>query len=801
MGARHAHGDCRPNPSATANQNANAHGDACSDACSDPGAHAHRHACAQGGSDQGEIEGWVERIEGDLWTIGGHPVRVTGATKFIRDRPGIGWKVTVEAVREADGSLTALTITGDVPPATPEPYECTDIVEAKNGDWWTICGELIGVRGATIEGDPQIGDLVSVVATRGVSGIQASSIVAIPLTVFEFEGIISAVSGSSVVVDGYTVLINSLTQIIGTPAVGRVAQVRAVKMPDNSLLGKVVMVLDPTPTPTETATLPPTPTATSTLEPTSNSNAGANSDLHPGADANSNAGANSDLHPGADANSNAGANSDLHLGADAHSDAGANIDLHLGADAHLDAGADVDPHLGADAPRPRCERQLRRARSPGCAARRSTPDRAYPVEVGVNQVTADTQHNSSIIPLRSQRRAPGRFWRARALLAALLAVMLAAATCPRPVNATQQDPGQAATTRAEGVLQAKGPGKWKVGKLDVLLDNTTVVMQKRGKAEPGAWVIVWGQQSRAGEMRAGYLQVDRPASLSGPTIQLSGMLRKQTSSWWMVEQTPIEITPDTVISGQPVIGALVWVVALQQGDALLALAAEVLAPDPDIPIFEFEGTITALADGSWRVDDYEVLIDQLTDIIGEPGIGTIAEVQAGQLADGRLLARTIRVVDPTAEASLNTMVADIIPETGNTERWEVIVFPKSPWADPTLATLHVSFNTYVDESRTTAQTGVWAEMRGAPLGSEEYQADVIRLEQPLPVSITGAILPPPTTPAPSGWGQINGQPVWLGAVEPGMATAQAMLGSSVAVTGVRLGNGVIWAKQVRSVEP
>ncbi len=285
-------------------------------------------------------------------------------------------------------------------------------------------------------------------------------------------------------------------------------------------------------------------------------------------------------------------------------------------------------------------------------------------------------------------------------------------------------------------------------------------------------------------------------------MQLSGVLNKQTSTMWMVEDTLIEITPDTVIRGQPVVGALVWVIALQQGNALQALAAEVLAPNSEIPTFEFEGTITSLTDESWRVDDHEVLIDQQhTEIIGESSIGKIAEVQAGQLADGRLLARTIRVVDPAAEASLDAMVADIITETGNTERWEVIVFPKSPWADPTLATLHVGFNTYVDESRTTAQTGVWAEMRGAPLGTGEYQADIIRLEQPAPVIVTGEILPPPTALAPSGWGQISGHPVWLGSVEPGLAAAQALLGGNVAVTGVRLGNGVIWAKQVRSVKP
>ena len=92
-------------------------------------------------------------------------------------------------------------------------------------------------------------------------------------------------------------------------------------------------------------------------------------------------------------------------------------------------------------------------------------------------------------------------------------------------------------------------------------------------------------------------------------------------------------------------------------------------------------------------------------------------------------------------------------------------------------------------------------MQGAPLGAEEYQADIIRLEPPVPVSITGEILPGPSTPASSGWGQINGQPVWLGFVQADMATAQAVSGGKVTVTGVRLGNGVIWAKQVSGVAP
>ena len=213
------------------------------------------------------IEGWVQRIEGSRWIIAGIAVNTNGGTQIIGN-PGVGWKVSALVVLETDSSLTALQIAAMAPPeATPEPVEFTDILQEMDAEWWTIGGTRVRIRGDTaIEDDPQIGDLVSVKGERHRSEIWALRIVVIPLTEVQFEGIISTVSGSSLIVGGNTVLIDSQTQIIGTPEVGRVAQVAAVRMPDGRLIGKVIMVLDPTPTPTVTATQQPTPT--STLEPT-----------------------------------------------------------------------------------------------------------------------------------------------------------------------------------------------------------------------------------------------------------------------------------------------------------------------------------------------------------------------------------------------------------------------------------------------------------------------------------------------------------------------------------------------------
>ena len=217
------------------------------------------------------IEGWVERIESGQWTIDGVTVNITEETQITGD-PGVGWKVSVIVREEADGSYTALQITSLATPAmTPEPIEFTDVVEEMGDEWWTIGGMRVKIVGDTrIEGDPQVGDLVSVKGERRQGEIWALRIVAVPLTEVQFEGIINSVGDSAIDVGGHSVLINSETQIIGNPEVGRLAQVAAVQMPDGSLIGKVIMVLDPPATPTPTATRQPTstPTSTPTPEPT-----------------------------------------------------------------------------------------------------------------------------------------------------------------------------------------------------------------------------------------------------------------------------------------------------------------------------------------------------------------------------------------------------------------------------------------------------------------------------------------------------------------------------------------------------
>ena len=314
--------------------------------------------------------------------------------------------------------------------------------------------------------------------------------------------------------------------------------------------------------------------------------------------------------------------------------------------------------------------------------------------------------------------AAGRFWGFRGLLTLLVFVGVLISSQPHAASMPEAParPVSSISVRYEGLLRGIGPGDWLVGEISVTVDQQTVLIEKRGKAEIGAWVILWGQQNEKDQIHAEVIKVDRPAGWAGPVVQISGVLRKQTSTWWVVEQQLIEIPQDMLVRGEPKIGALVWVVAVQQGDMLRGLTAEVLALNPESPPVEFEGTVQSISPDKWRVDDRDVSIDGNTNILGEPGVGKVAEVKASQLAGEHLLAQVIRIVNPKAEASLRAMVAGIAPAEDGTQRWEVIVFPNSLWSEPTLGTLRVNDNTVVDESRAIARYGAmgrgpWRRLR------------------------------------------------------------------------------------------
>ncbi len=211
------------------------------------------------------VIGRIEAINGNIWTIGGQQVEVAPWAE-ISGNAVVGAFAEAE-VWERPGALPLairITITA-AQEATPEPVEFQGYVDAINRPSWTIGGTQVKeVAGAQVSDGIAVGDRVSVKGTKQPNGeIWATSITLVPATEVQIDGNIDAIAATSITVDGRFIGTNSATQFVGTPVVGRQAQVRALQFSDGSLLALVVFVVEP---PTNTPTTEPT--ATPTAEPT-----------------------------------------------------------------------------------------------------------------------------------------------------------------------------------------------------------------------------------------------------------------------------------------------------------------------------------------------------------------------------------------------------------------------------------------------------------------------------------------------------------------------------------------------------
>ena len=351
--------------------------------------------------------------------------------------------------------------------------------------------------------------------------------------------------------------------------------------------------------------------------------------------------------------------------------------------------------------------------------------------------------------------------------------------------------------RFEGCLKAKGLDKWLVGDISVFVDGQTELIDKRGPAEVGAWLIVWATEMADGRLHAELIFVERPAGQPG-YFQLTNTLKKKSQDWLVVGDTAVQVNQETRIIGSPEVGNLVSVSAEQRGIDALALTVEVIATDPAAVPIEFEGTIEEIGQPFWRIAGQQVKVDDRTKVIGERVVGRHAEVVAGTGADGWLRADIIRILDQPAEVTVGALVAAIIPQEGGTQLWDTIVFAPEEGTYPKPGLVYVHNNTLVDESRAIAQPGQWAEVTGLAIGPDTYQADLIRVEQPVPVTISGEVEERPAGPSQRGWWRIGGRTVWVADAARLMADAQ--VGKQATVRGLLLGNGVVWTGPLPTAE-
>jgi len=127
--------------------------------------------------------GRIEQIGADTWIIDGRVVKVPASTSFDEGEgpAAIGAIARVVAIRDEDGDLVAVSIAIEPPPHTPaEPFEFQGLIESFGAEHWSVGGYSLTITPDTvIEGSPRKGLLAEVKAVRRSDG----SLVAVRIVV------------------------------------------------------------------------------------------------------------------------------------------------------------------------------------------------------------------------------------------------------------------------------------------------------------------------------------------------------------------------------------------------------------------------------------------------------------------------------------------------------------------------------------------------------------------------------------------------------------------------------------------
>jgi len=194
------------------------------------------------------FSGMIETITAEAWTIGGQIVIVDENTVIDEEAApaAVGAVARVIATRQQDGTLLGVAIIIERAAEIPEqPFEFQGLIESFGSAEWIVGGHSLLITEQTvIEGTPQKGLLAEVKAMRQSDGslIAVRIVVRLPTEEVQFEGVIQSVGDGEWIVEGVTVRLDAETAVEGTPAVGAVAEVQGLLLPDGAVLARRIVV-------------------------------------------------------------------------------------------------------------------------------------------------------------------------------------------------------------------------------------------------------------------------------------------------------------------------------------------------------------------------------------------------------------------------------------------------------------------------------------------------------------------------------------------------------------------------------
>ncbi len=195
------------------------------------------------------------------------------------------------------------------------------------------------------------------------------------------------------------------------------------------------------------------------------------------------------------------------------------------------------------------------------------------------------------------------------------------------------------------------------------------------KGQPQVGAEVWVRAHQEGDR----LVAERIVVLwSIPKMPLdytiTGVIEAIAGDHWIVSGREIIVPPDTPIEGTPEVGRDVTIDVTEQVDG--TLTARYITVHPSRPVYEFTAVLEDISGNIWTIMGYPILVDEQTEIVGDPHVGDVVDVRVEEWEDGTYHALYIGVratATPTPPPLL----------TPSPSATPTPTIAASPWASPT----------------------------------------------------------------------------------------------------------------------
>lgn len=299
---------------------------------------------------------------------------------------------------------------------------------------------------------------------------------------------------------------------------------------------------------------------------------------------------------------------------------------------------------------------------------------------------------------------------------------------PAPGSRTYLQNVRPTRIRFEGTVTQITPSEegahWIVSGVEITVTPVTLITPQGYQVGVGDWVRVKGVRVGEGPILAEEIHA-QVGAIEAALIEFRGVIESTESqsdgaTKLVVSGRVVISSRSTEVEGDLVVGYLAEVRGEAQADGVVFARRIVSSPPATVQqTVEFEGRIEQMQIDWWLIGGIKVWIAG-AEIPRQGMVGLSAEVKGRQRADGSVDAAVIQVeeLNPSQEVRLTGQVVKIaqdswIVSVGGVER-----------------VIYTGLNTYIDESRAPAISGIAADVLAVQRADDTLLAIRIKLSRP-----------------------------------------------------------------------